>query len=543
MKVVKSILSGIAQWFIVRRTALLIWAAVAIAAFVLISVNRSQDAAIIADLSSTNESARDARVLDLARTGRLAAVLISTEDPTGDANSAQNVLSAQIRTDAGASLVKVAPNLSSSEAFAALYSMQKDSVTAPDAVTGLATLGKSGSRNLRTLAEGLSDGDPDVRAASVAALTQIGGSGVVALASPLIKDDVAQDSALATLAGVGKPAIPVLSDLLLNESNKESLRESAATALGQIGDPLAASSLEAAAGANPPVPELRRVCLTSLASIVLATVPAPSTVPPTKSPDIKSIDAAEAESPLLVASVLNDKDDSFARSRESLALGRLANPQAIGALVSTLSSYDLRLAAAAKAGVESVGEAAVPQLAACIHSSNLQVRVAAASALAVIGDNSALSAVSPALDDPAPSVRKAAAEGLGRSKNLMAVAILAGHLGDSDGSVAATVSNSLHELGQPAIGVLIAALRGGKPDSTSAFFASQALSADGSGVIAPLVAASGAAASEQKIWIAVTLGAIHDRQAKPALEELSQDASPRVKWAAAQGLEQYKGES
>jgi HEAT repeat protein len=368
---------------------------------------------------------------------------------------------------------------------------------------------------------------------------------VVSLASAQVKVAAAQDSAMATLAAVGKPAIEELTSLLLDTSTVEPLRETAAADLGQIGNPEAAAALESSASPSPPNPELRRVCLTSLASIVLTSVPNVTGIPAAKAPisGPRLVAQAKAEAPVLIASVLNTNDDSFARAREALALGRLATPAAINALVQTLASYDIRLASAAQSGIESVGDPAVSALSRAVIDQNQQVRQGAALALGVIGTTPALVAIRPAFSDTAPSVREAAASGLGRSKNPASMPILMAHLGDPDGSVASAISNSLHELGNPAVDGLIAALGSKNTSGSIPFFASQALSSDGQMSVSALLAASTTGTTNQKVWIAVTLGTMHDPNVVSGLKDLSNDSNARVKWAARQALEQYEGDS
>jgi len=545
MKLAKSLLTEIVNWVNARRTTLIFWVFAIAVVFVSISVNRAHDAAVVAKLNSTSQAVRDAEVLDLARSGNLSEVLLSTEDPGGDSTSAQNVLSAQIRAEAGDSLVRDIPQLTPDQAFNNLYAMEKDSVTATSAVNGLSLLGESSDKNLQTLTQGLGDGDPDVRTAAVAALSQIGGQKVIDLTAPLVNVDAAQDSALSILMNLGKLSVPTFDNLLLNSSNPEALRESAAGDLGTIGSASASPTLESVAQAPSTDRELRRVCLTSLAMIVLATLPAPSIAnTPTPSPsDPSSIAAARAESPILIASVLNPDDDSFARSREAVALGRLGTHDAVEALVQSLGSPDLQLAAAAQVGVESVGQAAVDQLRAVLNVPDQQVRSAAAISLGVIGTPEALDAVTPALSDRSSQVRRNAAEGLGRSGNPAAIALLLPLLSDPDGTVAATVSNSLHELGQPAVSSLVSALAPTDLQATKSFFASQALAEDGEEAVPALIRASANAPVNQKVWIAVTLGAMHNPEVVPTLQILASDKSKTVAWAANQALNQYLGDS
>jgi hypothetical protein len=143
MKALKYVLSGLAAWVATRRTTLLVWVAIFAIVFVMIAVNRSRSAAILANLTSTDPQVRNAQVVALARNGELASVLISTEDPTQEATSVVNVQSAKIRLAAADALVNDVSLLTPSQAFAAFYSLEKDTVTASDAVEGLSKLGQS----------------------------------------------------------------------------------------------------------------------------------------------------------------------------------------------------------------------------------------------------------------------------------------------------------------------------------------------------------------------------------------------------------------
>lgn len=521
-----------------------VWAAIVVAIFVIVSVNRANEAATEATLASPNQAVRDNTVLHLALENKLIDSLADTQDPNTDSNSPQNQKSAQIYKEAADSLNRLIDErrIPDSAAFGNLFMLYKDNDAKPGATLGLAKLAAKSDANRRYVVERLGDGDPDVRNAAVDTLSYSSGPNLATAATAaevvgLIKDTSAQDSVVSALNKIGKPAVPYLLPYL-NDPNL-AFRAKIIGMLGTIGSPAAVPALLALADEKPIDPPVRRLALVSLAQIVLATVPAPPSpgAAPPPAPNPGDLALARSAAGVLTAALNNPQDDSLARAEAALALGRIANPPAITALVTALGDLDSRVASFARDGIEAAGPPAIPALAGALTSPNQAVRTSAAWALGGIGNPAALAAMKPALTDKDYQVRMAAAQGLGASATPQSAPILVAMLGDSNGFVAGTASNSLVVIGDPAIDPLIAAL--GQKGQTAPFYASQALVRMGDPAVPALIRAAQTGAPAQKTWSAVALGQIHSPEARPVLSQLTSSADPSTRWAAQQALSQF----
>lgn len=529
-----------------RLITVLVWAVIIVAIFVIVSINRANEAATQAKLASPEQGVRDAEVLDLALRDKLVDALSDTQDPNTDSNSPQNKLSSQIYKNAADSMNRLIDEgkIPDSAAFTNLFMLYKDGDSKPGATLGLAKLAAKSDANRRYLVQRLGDGDPDVRSAAVDALSYSGGPNLATAATAaevvtLIKNTSAQDSVESALGKIGAPAVPYLLPYL-NDPDL-AFREQIITMLGSIGNSTAVPDLLQLANATPPNPPVRRLALVSLAQIVLATIPAPpapGSTPPAK-PNLQAVAQARLAAPVLTAALNNPQDDSLARAEAALALGRIADPAAVKALVAALGDLDSRVSSFARDGIEAVGPPAVNALSQALKSSNEAVRASAAWALGGIGDSAALADIHPALTDPAYQVRIAAAQGLGASSNPQSVPMLVAMLNDSNGFVAGAASGSLVDIGNPAIPALITTL--GASGQTAPFYASQALERMGSPAIPALEQAAQSGTAAQKTWSAVALGQIHDPQSKPVLQQLAASGDPSTRWAAQQALMELGG--
>jgi HEAT repeat protein len=192
-------------------------------------------------------------------------------------------------------------------------------------------------------------------------------------------------------------------------------------------------------------------------------------------------EGGEGTVPLLLAALRDP--DSRARWAAARALGMLHDESAVDSLVNTLArdrNQDVRWAAAGALG--ELGAAAAPALAKLLQHRNEWVRWAAIGVLGDLRDARSVDGLVAALDDVSRDVRKAAVSALGEI-GWPAVAALIVALGDDKTRVAA--SAALGAVGAPAVRPLIQALR--NPDIRWA--AVDALSEIGSDAVAPLTAA------------------------------------------------------
>ncbi len=549
MKFFTDLPAKILQYLEANRITILVWLLIVIVILAGVSANRANKAQTLAKLTSADASVREDEVLQLANSRALADALTDTEDPNAAATDPQNVKSVTIREAAATTLNSLITQkkVATDVALDNLYMLRKDadSGVKTTSTAGLAKVGQESDANLKMIVNHLSDGDPDVRSASSDALSKIGGARAAELVAPLVPNAAASDSAIAALTGIGKPSIPFLTPMLADKD--VTLRSKIISTLAAIGDASAIPSLEQQVNAQPPIPTVHREAIIAISQIVLKVVPAPGASPATAAsaaatppvgPSASDIALCKLTTPIFIKTLADTSEDSFARSRSALALGRLGGPEATASLVAALGDFDSRVASAALTGVQQVGGLAVPSLAAATSSPNVAVRIEAASALGGIGNATALSAISRSLGDKSADVRMAAATALGTSGNKSAVPLLIASLSDSSGLVAGAASNSLHLLGAQAVPALIQTLA--SANQTAAFYASQSLQHIGPSTVPALIAAASSSAPDlEKTWVAVTLGTIRDNHAKDALTTLALTAfSPRTRWAASQALQQ-----
>jgi HEAT repeat protein len=523
---------------------IIVWGAIALLIVAFVVANRSTKATIFARLTSPDASIQLDEVRSLANSRDLAEALTDTEDPNSPATSAANVRSNAIREQAATQLNSLisAGKVSPQVAMDNLLLLGKDSdyTVKTIAWTGLSIVAGKSAENLKALVGKLSDGDPDVRTAAAKALGQVGGSQTAALVAPLLTNAAATDAAQAALTNIGQPSVSYVCPMLAGAS--PDLRAEIVNTLGSIGDLSGIPALLAQVNAPPPSPTVHRLAIIALADTILKSVPEKVSRPvpgaaaatPPKPLTADQVKLAESTTSTFVTTLSNPSEDSFARARSALALGRLGGPAAIASLVDSLNDFDSRVARASLTGIQQVGPSAVPALETAARNESLKERIAATWALGGIGDSTALAAIRQSLSDPAPDVRLAAAASLGTSANPDAAPLLIPMLGDTNGLVASAASNSLHLLGGPAIPLLVSTLD--SSNQGAAFYASSALRQIGDQAVPAIERAVGSSSDSQKIWCAVTLGQIHDNAARPALTALAASTSPRVRWAANEAL-------
>lgn len=548
-----------------RSRTILIWAAVILVVFALVSYNRGQQAQTVAALASTSEPVRDATVRRLVQGGRLIDVLTATQDPNSDAKSDQNVKSAVIRGNAAASVNRLAAShlVTDPQALDTLFLLRKDTDKGvkDTATAGLATLGGANDTNLKAIVANLRNGDPDIRGAAVDALVKIGGDKVARLVDPLMQETEAADAAQSAMQKMGETSVPYL--LAHLTTNDREFRQKVLVMLGQIASPLSVPALVKVAA--DPDPSVRRLALSSLANTVLnnysAVQNAQNTArtaaadPKAKPEDVQKANVAATKAqasfaqthsaaPALVSTVLNPEDDTQARTQSALALGRIGGPQAIAALVKALGDYDAMVRSAALQGVQSAGAEAVPALTTALAQGTADTRAAAAQALGGIGSAASLPALGSLVGNTATPVpvRLAAVQGLGQSGNPAAIPALVAALADPDGSVASAASDALitPALEPLAVPALVASLGKAAPVP---FNASQTLSRMGNLAVKDLSAATKSPDPNVQTWAAVTLGQTDSKDPAIAasLEPLTHSANPGVQYAASQAILRLSG--
>jgi len=548
-----------------RRVTIIVWGVLILFVVALVSYNRTAQARTVAALSSNSPAVRDRAVRGLVQSGRLTDVLAATQDPNSDAKSEQNLESATLRENAAASVNALAAGhqVSDRQALDTLFLLRKDtdSKVQDTATAGLATLGAANDANLALIVGNLSNGDPDIRGAAVAALDKIGGDKVAKRVDPLMQTPEAQDSAQAAMQGLGGTAVPYL--LAHLDTPKPDFKQKVLGMLGQIASPAAVPALVKAAA--DPDPSVRRLAQSALADTVInnfstlqkaqVTLSTDAKDPKKKPADLTADQEAitkaaasfaqtKAAAPALVSTLRNPEADSQARTQSALALGRIGSAEAITALVASLGDYDALVRNAALQGVQSAGPPATGPLATALAQGTQDTRAAAAQALGAIGGASGIAALHALVGNYAtsPAVRQAAVQGLGQSGSPQAVPILVAALADPDGGVASAASDALltPDLEAAAVPLLVALFD--KPAPVP-FNASQTLSRMGNLPVPALRQAAGSASPQVQTWAAVTLGETDSKDPgiTQALTPLTRSANADVQYAATQALGRLAG--
>ncbi len=548
-----------------RRVTIIVWAVLILFAAALLSYNRTEQARTVAALSSNSPTVRDRAVRGLVQNGRLTDVLAATQDPNSDAKSEQNLESATLRQNAATSVntLAAARQVSDKQALDTLFLLSKD----PDAkvkdtaTAGLATLGAAGQANLNLIVGSLSNGDPDIRGAAVAALDKVGGDKVAKLIDPLMQTPEAQDSAQAAMQGLAATAVPYLLGHL--DTPNRDFRQKMLGMLGQIASPAAVPALVKIA-ADPDL-SVRRLAQSALANTVINNFSALQKAQAALSTDAKdpkkkpedltadkdaiakasaSFAQTKAAAPALIATLRNGEADSQARTQAALALGRIGGGQAVAALVATLGDYDALVRNAALQGVQSAGPEATGPLTTALAQGTQDTRAAAAQALGAIGGASGIATLHSLVGSSAtsPAVRQAAVQGLGQSGSPMAVPTLVAALADPDGGVASAASDALLTPALEAAAVPLLVALFDKPAPTP-FNASQTLARMGNLPVPALRQAVGSSSPQAQTWAAVTLGQTDskDPAIAAALTPLTRSANSSVQYAATQALGRLAG--
>ncbi len=250
-----------------------------------------------------------------------------------------------------------------------------------------------------------------------------------------------------------------------------SVREAAATGLGQLGDVRAAAELTIALGDEDwGVREAAAVALAALGwSGLDEAQQARAAIVLQQWDRVVSLGPAAVEP--LVAALADDEADL--RQAAAAALGRIRSRRAVEPLAAALRDRDRAVRVAAAAALEGIGwsalaaptrasaavllrrwevavhlgRSAIEPLAETLRRDDGPARVAAAAALGRIGDVAAVGPLVRALGDRRSAVRQAAADALATMRHGDAVVPLAAALNDGDQEVRAAAAEALGTIG------------------------------------------------------------------------------------------------
>jgi len=212
---------------------------------------------------------------------------------------------------------------------------------------------------------------------------------------------------------------------------RHSVRQSAADALGKIGQPAVQPLIEAISDKNYHV--------RGYAADALGQIGDPQSVQPL-------IKALEDEDLGVRVSAIN-------------AFGKIGDPQAIQPLIKALSDRDYSVRGLAASALGKIGQAAVEPLIKALSDRDSRVRISAIDILSQIGQP-AVQFLIKALEDEGISVRQSAARTLGQIGDSQAVQPLIKALSDRDSRVRQFAANALGKIGDPqAVQSLIKALK------------------------------------------------------------------------------------
>lgn len=228
------------------------------------------------------------------------------------------------------------------------------------------------------------------------------------------------------------------------------------------------------------------------------------------------------------------------------ALGDIGNPEAAPAIRAFLEDADQSVAQAA---MEAAGElkdaAAVPRLVAILRNDKHEKRHGSAgTALAAVGNADAVQGLAALLRDPQSKVRKLAAEKLGKTVSVQAVAPLVEVTADAraPSDVLHAAVSSLGELGgAEALAALRRAAENDKDDTRRTALAAFGATKDAGGVAALIELAERAAYPSREKAVEV-LGSRKKTEALPSLRRIvaNAQAPSKVRQQACEALESMK---
>jgi HEAT repeat protein len=372
-------------------------------------------------------------------------------------------------------------------------------------------------------------------------LARMGPPALPALSEVLLTgSERSKKAALDTLSRMGPPAVPFLRRLMADPA----ARADACTALGNIA--AAAKSPEAAEAALTPLiqaassPDLD---LAGAAIPVLGDKRVQAAVEPLR----KALEADSLRRNAIIA--LGEIGDSRAtqdlipflsdssidlRTATVRALGQIADPRAAAPLVATIAERHADYNSALTLALQRIGAPAAALLVDKLHSPDVHVRRSAAKSLWGAAVPSTIPYLRQALSDPDAEVRAAAARALGWEGNTPALPDLLQALHDEDGVVVDAAIEALAGVGPSATPTLFSLFS--NPDPTFALYASRALVGMGEPAVPRLMEALDSPQPQVRLWAAITLTDMGEHHAVPKLQRLYADSQGTLRVILERGL-------
>ncbi len=396
-------------------------------------------------------------------------------------------------------------------------------------VQTLQAIGANSPASIKELVAGLKDGDANVQKGTIAALSDSANGvgpkpGVVAAIIALMKAEggarnnggTVLGSQIFVKNGANTESLPLLTAQL--QDKDEGVRGGAAAALGKIGDPNAVVALKTAMHSD--TAQVRRISVGSLALI-----------------------AAPSCEDALTEAINNTDDDSEARSQAAAGLGRIGSATAIATLIKALNDDDNNLRSSAITSLSLAGrptvdgpyaEPVVTALITALKSPIENIQLGAAKALQPLNAPETNAALIETLHASNIQIRVAAATALGFKDNRAAVAPLISALSDTAGEVNTAARDALSAIGPAATDALIITIQKGGPE---AYYAAQSLTLQGSEALPALQKAALNPNPVVQKWVAVVLGDMGSIEGRPTLQQLQKSSDPDVAYAAQQQLD------
>ncbi|MCX6361838.1 MAG: HEAT repeat domain-containing protein [Armatimonadetes bacterium] len=410
-------------------------------------------------------------------------------------------------------------------------------------LVGVLRLAGKSDENLQEVANGIKDGDGNVRALCVTALQVLGDSDRAAARTRLSRAlPDAKDALLDEVLDGRKPQgagkiIPMVVALMKADPN----------ARGTGGDVLAvydAEAEECVKAVSPMVDDkddgIASGAITTLGKIGSATpIPRLKSKLASCSPQVRrvvigaiALIADVSGQDVLIAALNTPSEDNEARAQAAVGLGRIATGPALEALDTALSDADLKVQLAAVSALARGGKKSLPVLLAALKHTDPVVRGRAARALAGISAPEANPALIAALGDSSETVASEAALAMGFEGNSGAVSALVSRLGAADSTRAIGAADALSAIGAAAQPALAAAL--GKGGQVS-YYASRSLTKQGQAAVPAIVKAASAGPVAAR-WAATALGAIGGPEARQGLESISKSGDAEAQQIASNAL-------
>ncbi len=375
-------------------------------------------------------------------------------------------------------------------------------------------LQQSASKHPQPILDGLKNPDLNVRNSCMLVLSRVGMPVVPGLIL-VMQDLVGQSSASQALAKIGKPVLPYVLPLLNKDSDVvvfltvDYFRNGAADLLGKLADKRATKPLM---DTLVKYPSTRAVMVSALANIV--------------DPVAEKV---------YIDSVNSPTDASELRAQCAESLGGLATPTAIAQLERSINSDDMLIREGSSVGFSIAGPITLPVLQRVWATGNSDTKEAAIAAMGGMRNVAAVPLLSSIMKSAPTQYRILAAEALGKTLRPEAVPVLMAALGDSEGSVAYTASQSLSLIGQPAVMPLVAAMA--SPNVNVAYLASEAISKIANIDVKPL-GVSANKPGPQMMWAIRSLANVGTADAAKLLTTLSASnkVPMNIRWVLAEAL-------